>query len=58
MFMKKYKVYFKIFDKKLVTTVKASSFFEAKQKVKDNLIFLKIVPEDDPFDFLKKMFGM
>ena len=56
--MKKYKVYFKIFDKKLVATVPASSFFEAKQKVKDNLIFLKIVPEDDPFDFLKKMFGM
>ena len=55
--MKKYKVYFKIFDKKLVATVPASSFFEAKQKVKDNLTFLKIVPETDPFDFLKKMFG-
>ena len=57
--MRKYKVYFKIFDKKLVTTVKASSFFEAKQKVKDNLTFLKIVTEkEDPVDYLKNIFGI
>ena len=40
------------------TTVIAKSELEAKQKVKDNLTFLKIVPEEDPVDFLKNIFGM
>ena len=56
--MKKYKLYFDFYGKKMQTTVIASSRTEAKQKVKDNLTFIKIVPENDPVDFLKKMFGM
>jgi hypothetical protein len=42
----------------MVTEVYAKNELEAKQKVKDNLTFLKIVPEEDPVDFLKNMFGM
>lgn len=56
--MKKYKLYFEFYGKNMQTTVIAKSEIEAKQKVKDNLVFLKIVPEEDPVDFLKNMFGM
>lgn len=56
--MRKYKLYFEFYGKKMQTTVIAKSELEAKQKVKDNLTFLKIVPEEDPVDFLKNIFGM
>jgi len=56
--MRKYKLYFEFYGRKMQTTVIAKSELEAKQKVKDNLTFLKIVPEQDPVDFLKNMFGM
>jgi hypothetical protein len=57
--MKKFKVYFEIFGKKMVTVVEANSTAEAKQKVLDKMIFHKVVvQEDNVVGDLKKMFGM
>lgn len=42
----------------MVTEVYAKNEPEVKQKVKDNLTFLKIVLDEDPVDFLKNIFGM
>ena len=56
--MREYKVYFKIFNKNLVTTVTASSINEAKEIVIKNIKFLKIVSPEDPVDFLKNIFGI
>lgn len=56
--MRKYKLYFEFYGKKMQTTVIAKSELEAKKKVKDNLTFLKIVPEEDPVEFLKNIFGI
>lgn len=61
--MKKYKVYFEIYGKKLVTEVSALSEDRAKQIIKDKIIFHKVVPESkeefpDAVDFLKNIFGL
>lgn len=56
--MREYKLYFEFYGKKMKTTVKANSMKEAKEIVIKNINFLKIVPEYDHFEFLKKMFGM
>lgn len=63
--MKKYRVYFELYGKKLVTEVSALSEERAKQIIKDKIVFHKVEdlsnPPTDPFgddvDFLKDMFG-
>lgn len=40
--MHKYKLYFELFGKKLVTEIVANSEIEAKVKLKDKIIFHKI----------------
>ena len=56
--MREYKLYFEFYGKKMQTTVTASSMTEAKEIVIKNINFLKIVPVDDHFEFLKNMFGI
>ena len=57
--MKKYRVYFEFYGKKMQTTVTASSMTEAKTIVRNNVNFLKIVNEtEDPVDYLKNIFGI
>ena len=55
--MKTYKVYFEIYGKKLKIDIKANSLSEAMAKVKDSIIFHKIVPVDDDLQHLKDFFG-
>lgn len=67
--MKRYKVYFEIYGKRLKTTVIANNLEDAKQIVKDKIVFHKIDDEDDLFlkkdglppdniDFLKNILGI
>jgi hypothetical protein len=56
--MKSYKLYFDFYGKKMQTTVQADSIAEAKKIVIKNINFLKVVPEDNHFDFLKSIFGI
>ena len=55
--MKEYTIYFKIFGKKMKTTIYADSISEAKNKLKEKIIFHKI-EENNPIDYLQKIFGM
>lgn len=45
--MKTYIIYFEIFGKKMKTIIEADSKKEAKQKVKDKIIFHKIIGENE-----------
>ena len=45
--MKTYIIYFEIFGKKMKTIIEADSKSEAKQNVKDKIIFHKIEGEND-----------
>ena len=57
--MKQFTVYFEIFGKKMKTTVFANTEEEAKRKVKDKIVFHKVVTiPQDPFDFLMNTFGL
>jgi hypothetical protein len=53
--MKEYRVYFEIFGKKMKTTVEAVSENQAKEMIKNRIIFHKIEKEiNNPIDdFLK-----
>lgn len=55
--MKQYTIYFELFGKKMKTTIEAISEAEAKNKLKEKIIFHKI-EEYDALDFLKNIFGM
>ena len=55
--MKEYTIYFEIFGKKMKTTIYADSISEAKNKLKEKIIFHKI-EENNPIDFLQNIFGM
>lgn len=44
-----YKVYFSIFGKKMVTAIEAESESEAREKVRDKIVFYKIVSEQKEF---------
>jgi hypothetical protein len=55
--MKTYNIYFEIYGKKMKTVIKANSEQEAKEIIKNNIKFIKIVPENN-IDFLKNIFGM
>jgi len=55
--MKTYKVYFEIYGKKLKVEIKANSLLEAKEKVRNSVIFHKVVPLDDDLQNLKDFFG-
>lgn len=48
--LRKYKVYFKIFDKKMVTTVEASNRTEASMKVKNKVEILFVKPIENEID--------
>ena len=54
--MKQYTIYFELFGKKMKTTIEANSEVEAKNKLKEKIIFHKI-DEYDPLDFLKNILG-
>jgi hypothetical protein len=63
--MKTYIIYFEIFGKKMKTIIEADSKSEAKQKVKNKIIFHKIDGEKDnvkndniDLDGLKNMLGI
>ena len=58
--MKKYTVYFEIYGKKMKTTIIAASKERAKEVIKDNIIFHKVVhdSDDDIVNTLMNMFGM
>jgi hypothetical protein len=63
--MKTYIIYFEIFGKKMKTIIEADSKSEAKQKVKNKIIFHKIDGEKDnvkndiiDLDRLKNMLGI
>ena len=53
----KYTIYFELFGKKMKTTIDAKSIEDAKQKVKDKILFHKIEP-DENIDFLKNIFNI
>ena len=55
--MKEYTIYFEIFGKKMKTTIYADSEIEAKNKLKEKIIFYKI-KENNPIDFLQNLFRM
>ena len=54
--MKQYTIYFEIFGKKMKTTIQANSELDAKQKLKDKIVFHK-VEEFDFIDSFRKIFG-
>jgi hypothetical protein len=63
--MKKFKVYFEIFGKKMKTSITANSREEAKQLLMKKIIFHKVeldedfkLQDDDVLDFLKGAFKM
>ena len=51
----KYTVYFEIFGKKMKTTTEALSPTAAKEQVRNKIIFHKIEPENDIWDYLNKI---
>jgi len=53
----KYTLYLDLFGKKMKTTVDARSIEDAKQQVRNNLVFHKIEP-DENIDFLKNIFNI
>lgn len=53
--MKKYKVYFEFFGKKMVTEIEAKSEEDAKEMIKKRLIFITSKESDDKtFDIIFK----
>lgn len=65
--MKEYKVYYEIFSKKMMSTIKAYNSEDAAIIVRKNLVILKTDPieqEEEPtskdpvVDMLRKIFGM
>ena len=63
--MKTYIIYFEIFGKKMKTIIEADSKSEAKQRVKNKIIFHKIISENEgvkndtiDLDGLKNMLGI
>lgn len=54
----KYKVYFEVYGRKMVTTIEADTQGEAVAKVKDKLRINKVEPilEDKTVDFLSQIF--
>jgi len=63
--MKKFKVYFEIFGKKMKTSITANSKEEAKQLLMEKIIFHKVevdedfkLQDEDVLDFLKGAFKM
>jgi len=57
--MKKYKIYFEVFGKKMQTEVFASSQKHAKKIIREKIKFHKIkeISLDPDLEYLKKMFG-
>lgn len=59
-----YKVYFQLYGKKMKINIDADTQEEAKQKIKDSIIFDKIVfvndniNDNDIFENLKNIFGI
>ena len=53
----KYTIYFELFGKKMKTTVDAKSIEDAKQQVRNKILFHKIEP-DENIDFLKNIFNI
>ena len=57
--MKKYKLYFEFYGKKMKTTVTAKNEHEAVQIVNSKIFIIKIVPEPKlTLDEFKNAFGM
>lgn len=62
--MKKYKIYFEMFGKKMVTDIVASDEQHAKRLLADKIIFHKVKlinmnkEEEDIFDMLKNIFNL
>jgi len=54
--MKEYTVYFEIFGKKLKTTLKAHSRSEAKNIIKDKIVFNVIKENDNNEDYVTDFF--
>ena len=52
----KYTVYFEIYDKRMKTTVEATTEAQAEQIVRDRLRIIRV--EDDTVEQLKSMLGM
>lgn len=56
-----YRVYFEIFGKKMRVEIEADSAVQAKEIIRDKIIFHKIIPrasDQDVIDFLKGTFNM
>lgn len=53
----KYTIHFELFGKKMKTTVDARSIEDAKQQVRNKIVFHKIQPEEN-IDFLKNIFNI
>jgi hypothetical protein len=62
--MKKFKIYFSIFGKKMVTEIIADTENEAKRELMDKIIFHKIEAEilsredEKMLEYLKRLFNM
>jgi len=55
--MKRYKIYFEFYGKKMSTTVMAENEFEAKNQVRNRINFLKTETSDnDFFEYFKDIF--
>lgn len=54
----KYTVYFDVYGKKLRVTVDAKSEDEAKNVIRNDIKFIKVVKAKDVVDELMGMFGM
>jgi len=55
--MKIYKVYFEIYGKKLKVEIKANSLSEAKEKVKNSIIFHKVDLFDEDLQSIRNFIG-
>ena len=55
--MKRYKIYFEFYGKKMSTTVMAENEFQAKNQVRNRINFLKIeAPDEDFLNHFKNIF--
>lgn len=55
--MKRYKIYFEIYGKKMQTTITAKNEHDAMDLVKNEIKFIKVF-ETSPMAFLKNIFGI
>jgi len=56
--MKTYTIYFEFYGKKMKTTVQAENREQAKNIIKNKVIFIQIDEKDETLDKLKNIFGI